>query len=387
MDVLMICSIILIVVAPLYLYGWKTLNWLWFKPRKLENGLRQQGFNGNSYKFLYGDLEEIRATSKEAKSKPMNFSHDILHRVIPAFHKALNNYGEKCFLWFGPTPAVAILDPEIIREIMLKNYVFQKPPGNPFTRLLAAGLASLNTDKWAKHRKLINPAFHAEKLKHMVPSFYLSCADMLSKWDKIVAASDNGSCCEVDVWPYLQTMTSDEIKQHGNESGMSMKEVIEECKLFYFAGQETTAALLVRTMILLSKHGDWQARARNEVMQVFGREKPDYQGLNQLKIVSMIFHEVLRLYPPAVILGRVFHNECTLENKMSLPEGVLLMIPVIWLHHDCKIWGDDAEEFNPERFSEGVSKARQGQLAYFPFGYALAKTSLCWKLKWRWLSF
>ncbi|XP_055822481.1 cytochrome P450 CYP72A219-like isoform X2 [Solanum dulcamara] len=405
-----ICVAILLVI-----YTWKVLNWAWFGPKKLENCLRQRGLKGNPYKLLYGDLKELTNKLNEAKSKPIDFSDDIAQRLIPFFCDSIN-----------------------------KN-----------------GLVTLEEDKWAKHRKIINPAFHFEKLKHMLPAFYQTCSEMLSKWEEIVPKETS---VEFDVWPHFQLMTGEvisrtafgssyeegrivfelqkeqaehvmeqvfsiyipgsrffpskrkkrmleiekeiqttirhiidkrlramkagetsnnnedllgillesnmkEIEQHGSKDfGMTTSEVIEECKLFYFAGQETTSVLLVWTMILLCLHPEWQVRAREEVLHVFGNEKPDFEGLNRLKIVTMILYETLRLFPPVPTYGRRNKDEVELGD-LSLPADLLLVIPAILVHYNKEVWGEDAKEFKPERFSEGVSKATNGQVSFIPFGW------------------
>ncbi|XP_076890125.1 cytochrome P450 CYP72A219-like [Bidens hawaiensis] len=447
-------------VATIFLfYTWRILNWLWFKPKKIEKFLKDQGLKGTPYRFLYGDLKEITQMMNEAKSKPMNLSHDIAPRVSPFFYKSFTTLGKSCFTWMETKPVVHISEPSMIREILTNYNKYQKARGvNPITKLLLRGLIDVEGDQWVKHRKIINPAFHVEKLKHMIPAFYASCNEMIHKWEKVLSQQ---SKCEVDVWPYLQTFSSDvisrtafgssfeegrkifelqreqaglvvkvvnsvyipgsrflptkinkrikeigqhvrglikniinkrivamkggepshddllgilldsnykEINQHGNNnSGLSIEEVIEECKLFYFAGQETTGNMLVWTMILLAQDTEWQTRARDEVLSVFGAKNPDIDGLSNLRVMNNIFNEVLRLYPPLAILRRLVHNETKLGN-LTLPAGTLIQINTLILHHDKDTWGEDANKFKPERFYEGVAKVTKGQAVYLPFG-------------------
>jgi cytochrome P450 len=83
--------------------------------------------------------------------------------------------------------------------------------------------------------------------------------------------------------------------------------------------------------------------------------------------VTMILHEVLRCYPALTWMNRSVDKETKLGN-LTIPAGVLIALPTILVQRDCELWGDNAKEFDPERFSEGVSKATRGQLSFFPFG-------------------
>ncbi|KAL6348765.1 hypothetical protein AAG906_033421 [Vitis piasezkii] len=157
--------------------------------------------------------------------------------------------------------------------------------------------------------------------------------------------------------------------QEQTDSEMTIEDVVEECKLFYFVGQETTAYWLTWTILLLSMHPNWQEKARAEVLQICGKKMPDIEAISNLKIVSMILHEVLRLYPPVIMQFRHTRERINIAG-MYIPAGVDLVLPTVLLHHSPEYWGDDVEEFKPERFSEGVSKASKGdQTAFYPFGW------------------
>ncbi|XP_050238922.1 cytochrome P450 CYP749A22-like [Mercurialis annua] len=149
---------------------------------------------------------------------------------------------------------------------------------------------------------------------------------------------------------------------------ITMDDMVDECKTFYVAGQETTASSLAWTTLLLAIHTEWQDEARKEVLQHFGQQTPTTDGIGRLKTMSMIINESLRLYAPILQHSRRVQREVKV-GKLVLPPEMEILIPTLALHTDCRVWGEDAYLFRPARFAEGVAKATNNSISSFiPFG-------------------
>ncbi|RRT73186.1 hypothetical protein B296_00017060 [Ensete ventricosum] len=307
---LLACSL-----AVLLFSCFKVAYALWWKPKALERHLRQQGIRGNPYRFFYGDLKDDMHARILASSKPMDLSHQIVPRAEPFIHQ------------------------------MVQKYEFKSLALTRYRRLHRFVPTAKN-----KRRVRID-----REIKSMLMDMINKKLDSMAK----------GESTGVDLLGLLVQYSND--RDHGNYS-ITTDDVIEECKLFYFAGQETTSVLLTWTLILLSMYPTWQQRAREEVASVCGKDSPDFESTSRLKTVTMILHEVLRLYSPVNgILRRTIKT--TKLGGFSFPAGIELFLPTLLIHHDREIWGEDAEEFKPERFSEGVSRAPRIPNAFFPFGW------------------
>ncbi|XP_010541892.1 PREDICTED: cytochrome P450 734A1-like [Tarenaya hassleriana] len=153
-----------------------------------------------------------------------------------------------------------------------------------------------------------------------------------------------------------------------SSENVTVNDIVEECKTFFFAGKQTTSNLLTWTTILLSMHPEWQAKARDEVLRVCGsRDVPTKDDVVKLKTLSMILNESLRLYPPIVATIRRARADVELGGY-KIPSGTELLIPILAVHHDQAIWGNDANEFNPARFADGMARAAKHPLGFMPFG-------------------
>ncbi|URD85999.1 Cytochrome P450 [Musa troglodytarum] len=449
----------------------KVLDFLWWRPKRLEEHFARQGIRGPPYRFFVGCVREMVGLMLDASSKPMmpQTSHNILPRVLSFYHHWKKIYGSTFLLWFGPTPRLTVADPDLIREIFLsRSDVFERYESHPLVRQLEGeGLVSLRGEKWAHHRKVLTPTFHMDNLKLLIPFIGKTVLDMVEK------LPTSGEEVEIDVSEWFQTVTEDAItrtafgrsyddgkavfqlqaqqmvfaaeafrkvfipgyrflptkkntnswklekeikrslirligrrKERLGEEGkpdgsvkdllglmidasaskqgagqaaspkpvssppstITVRDIVEECKTFFFAGKQTTSNLLTWTTVLLAMHPEWQERARAEVLRVCGaRDLPTRDHLGKLKTLGMILNETLRLYPPAVATIRRAKAEVELGGY-RIPRGTELLIPIMAVHHDARLWGPDVTQFNPARFADGASRAARHPTAFIPFG-------------------
>lgn len=187
-----------------------------------------------------------------------------------------------------------------------------------------------------------------------------------------VNSLESGSVCSygTDLLGLILDAVEEDAKLGRKGGGLTMQQVIDDCKTFFFAGHETTANLLAWTLVLLSLHQEWQEKARQEVWEVCGRQgEPNADNLNKLKVVGMILNESLRLYPPVPEYGRrELFDDVRMDDGTVLPRGAGIAISCLHIHRDKEVWGEDADEFRPDRFAKGVSQACKNPYAFMPFG-------------------
>ncbi|XP_006293976.2 cytochrome P450 709B2 [Capsella rubella] len=146
-------------------------------------------------------------------------------------------------------------------------------------------------------------------------------------------------------------------KSNEPDKKISIDEIVEECKTFFFAGHETTANLLTWSTMLLSLYQDWQEKLREEVINECGKDKiPDSENCSKLKLMNMVFMESLRLYGPVLNVLRLTSEDMKLGD-LEIPKGTTIVLPIVKMHRDKAVWGSDADKFNPMRFENGATRA------------------------------
>lgn len=141
-----------------------------------------------------------------------------------------------------------------------------------------------------------------------------------------------------------------------------------QCITFLIAGHETTSGLLSFAIYFLMNNPDVVARARAEVDEVLGGSlAPSYEQVHRLAYITQILDETLRLWPTAPGFNRTPYEDTVIGGRYAIPAGTPLTVLSGMLHRDQRIWGPDAEEFNPDHFAP-QRRASIPPNAYKPFG-------------------
>ncbi|MEU1130072.1 cytochrome P450 [Streptomyces sp. NPDC005900] len=152
-------------------------------------------------------------------------------------------------------------------------------------------------------------------------------------------------------------------------------EVLDEANIrnqvstFLIAGHETTSGTLSFALYYLLKNPAVLHRAQAEVDALWGDladPEPTYEDVGRLRYVRQVLNEALRLWPTAPAFQRRALVDTTLGGRHPVRAGQFVVVLTPMLHRD-PVWGDNVEEFDPERFAPEAEAGRSPH-AYKPFG-------------------
>lgn len=147
---------------------------------------------------------------------------------------------------------------------------------------------------------------------------------------------------------------------------MTDKQLRDEVMTVFIAGHESTANTLSWAYYLLSKFPPAERRLREEVQRVLGDRVPTVADLPNLKYLTCVIEESMRLYPPTWVQVRDAVEDDVIDGY-RIPAKSLVIMSQYVVHRNPALWRDP-EGFDPDRFLERKSDDRS-RYSYFPFSH------------------
>jgi cytochrome P450 len=150
-----------------------------------------------------------------------------------------------------------------------------------------------------------------------------------------------------------------------SQETMTSQQLRDEAMTILLAGHETTANALSWSLYLLTQHPEKAKLLYEEVDRVLGKKRANYHSMKDLIYTQQVIWESMRLYPPAWLISRKAIEDVTIGNY-KIHKGETVMMSSYIMHRSSKYFSN-AEEFNPERFTNGKVEGVP-EYVYFPFG-------------------
>ncbi|KAL0573184.1 hypothetical protein V5O48_008777 [Marasmius crinis-equi] len=154
---------------------------------------------------------------------------------------------------------------------------------------------------------------------------------------------------------------------------MTEEEVLAQVPTFLAAGHETTSTSTTFALYLISMNPEIQSKLRREVSSL-PTDSPPMDQLNSLPYLDAVIRESLRVLTPVQSTvrkamkddiipveqpfldryGRQHHfveyAQLRANFANEVKKGHDIVIPILAINKDKSLWGEDAEEFKPERW-------------------------------------
>ncbi|PAV78173.1 hypothetical protein WR25_26186 [Diploscapter pachys] len=147
---------------------------------------------------------------------------------------------------------------------------------------------------------------------------------------------------------------------------LTYEEIKGQLMIFLLAGFDTTANALSYAAFFLTKNPEKMRKLQQEIDRECTNTAIDFETLGRLKYLEAVFKETLRMYPLASSVTSRLCMKTTKVGNMEIEEGTFVLANAWAIHYDKEIYGQDADQFVPERWLNG---AVYPPATYLPFGH------------------
>lgn len=153
-----------------------------------------------------------------------------------------------------------------------------------------------------------------------------------------------------------------------NPGKATTREIMAQATNVVGAGSDTTSCMLQSIFYHLLRNPTTLEKARAEVDPIRNNDRVlPFSAVRELPYLQACVKEALRMFTPIPMpLPRLAPKGGVEIGGRLFPEGVTLSGSPWTLHHSRALWGDDVEEFKPERWL-GDDAARLEKF-FMPFG-------------------
>ncbi|GJJ06142.1 hypothetical protein Clacol_000331 [Clathrus columnatus] len=125
----------------------------------------------------------------------------------------------------------------------------------------------------------------------------------------------------------------------------------------YMAAIDTTESAVQIFFIAMLLYPDVQRKAQAELDNFLGEDKlPSFDDRKHLPYIGALCKEVLRWHPVTPVAVPHMLKEDDIIGEYFVPKGTIVIGNTWSLLHSKSAYGDDADEFNPDRFMNPQTK-------------------------------